>query len=191
MPRLGHRGHPRQDPRRGIHANLTPSAVNSNGESLIAAGSWCPGRNELATIRSNLQRSSRRFPQTISNPEFEALFGRAQPNGRRQNILGAEDELKIAPQGVNKTHKNIDALKCRSFAVAFTDKKVLSRYFKEEFSGVAKVVRPFVHSITFVCALGTLTWAAWDVGNSLNDLMTIQDGDSSNSDDEQDVEGEY
>ncbi|KAI1786357.1 hypothetical protein LXA43DRAFT_1034094 [Ganoderma leucocontextum] len=153
--------------RKGIFAALKP-----NGESLIAAGSWCPGRNELATMRSNLQHSSRRLRQMISSPEFEGLFGPAQPhpNGGRQNIFGAEDELKVAPKGVDKTHKDIDILKCRSFAVAyrFTDKQVLSPEFKEELVGVAKVMRPFVHC--------------------LNDLMTIQDGDNSNSDDEQDVE---
>ncbi|KAM5546152.1 hypothetical protein V8D89_000278 [Ganoderma adspersum] len=161
--------------RKGIFAAFKP-----NGESIIAAGSWCPGRNELATIRSNLQRSSRRFRQIISSPEFEALFGPAQPhqNGGRQNIFGAEDELRVAPKGVDKTHKDIDILKCRSFAVAyrFTDKQVLSPEFKEELAGVAKVMRPFVH---------WLTCAAWDV--SLNDLMTLQDVEGSSSDDEPDV----
>ncbi|TFK84362.1 hypothetical protein K466DRAFT_527456 [Polyporus arcularius HHB13444] len=150
--------------RKGIFAGFKP-----DGQSLIAAGSWCPGKNELATIRNNIKRSSRRLRQVISAPDFEALFGPAHPHpkGERQNIFGMEDELKVAPKGVDKTHKDIDLLKCRSFAVVykFTDKHVLQPEFKEELVNVAKVMRPFVHC--------------------LNDLMTIPNaGDSSGSDDE-------
>ncbi|RPD61779.1 hypothetical protein L227DRAFT_574263 [Lentinus tigrinus ALCF2SS1-6] len=150
--------------RKGIFAKFKPG-----DQSLIAAGSWCPGKNELATIRSNIKRSSRRLRQVISAPDFEALFGPAQPHpkGERQNIFGMEDELKVAPKGVDKTHKDIDLLKCRSFAVIyrFTDKQVLQPEFKEELANVAKVMRPFVHC--------------------LNDLMTIPNaGDSSSSEDE-------
>ncbi|KAI8989033.1 hypothetical protein BD414DRAFT_485771 [Trametes punicea] len=150
--------------RKGIFAGC--SEVKPGGESLIAAGSWCPGKNELQTIRNNLLRSSRRLRRIISAPEFEALFGPARPHpkGARQNIFGFEDELKVAPKGIDKTHKDIDLLKCRSFAVVhkFTDQEVLSPHFKEELARVARVVRPFVHC--------------------LNDLMTIQDPNSSDSD---------
>ena len=60
-----------------------------------------------ARIRSNLQRSSRRLREVISAPDFEALFGPARPHpkGERQNIFGMEDELKVAPKGIDKTHK--------------------------------------------------------------------------------------
>ena len=91
--------------------------------------------------RNNIKRSSRRLRQVISAPDFEALFGPARPHpkGERQNIFGMEDELKVAPKGVDKNHKcvscarllmcsasgidetrrvrDIDLLKCRSFAV--------------------------------------------------------------------------
>ena len=65
----------------------------------------------LAYCRANLQRSSRRFRQIISSPEFEGLFGPAElhPKGGRQNIFGAEDELRVAPKGVDKTHKWVPA----------------------------------------------------------------------------------
>ncbi|KAH9903292.1 hypothetical protein C8Q73DRAFT_674059 [Cubamyces lactineus] len=148
--------------RKGIFAAFKPG-----DESLIAAGSWCPGKNELQTIRNNLLRSTRRLRRIISAPEFEALFGPAKPHpkGIRQNVFGFEDELKVAPKGVDKNHKDIDLLKCRSFAVVhkFTDKQVLSADFKDELAKVARVVRPFVHC--------------------LNDLMTIQDAGSDDSED--------
>jgi len=47
------------------------------------------------------------------------MFGPAKPdkNGKRQNVFGHDDALKVAPKGVDKTHKDIDLLKLRSVAV--------------------------------------------------------------------------
>ncbi|KAM5545403.1 hypothetical protein V8D89_001016, partial [Ganoderma adspersum] len=130
------------------------TSVKPNGESLIAAGSLCPGCDELTRtssqrFRANLQPSLRRFHQIISSPDFEAFFSPAQPdpNSRRQNIFGAEDELRVTPKGVDKVHTDIGILKCRSFTVAymFANKQMLSSELKEELrAGVAKVMRPFV-----------------------------------------------
>jgi len=81
--------------------------VQPGNKSMIGAGSWCPGRNELATLRSNIQRNSRRLRNVISAPEFVKFFGEAKPHpkGGKQNIFGNEDELKTAPKGVGKDHK--------------------------------------------------------------------------------------
>ena len=94
--------------------------VKPGNESLIAAGTWCPSKNEINTIRNNLLRSSTRLRSVISSPEFVALFGKAKPHPKveRQNVWGMHDELKVAQKGVDKNHKDIDLLKCRSFAVA-------------------------------------------------------------------------
>ncbi|KAF9263955.1 hypothetical protein L218DRAFT_864014 [Marasmius fiardii PR-910] len=151
--------------RKGIFAGFRPG-----GESLIAGGTWCPGRNELATIRSNLMRNAKPFRDIISAPEFVEFFGEAkrQPNGERSNIFGAEDELKVAPKGVEKDHKDIDLLKCRSFAVVhrFLDTEVLEPDFNQKLADVARVLRPFVHC--------------------LNDLMTLQDQDEDDEDGDED-----
>ncbi|KAL4244933.1 Conserved hypothetical protein CHP02453 [Abortiporus biennis] len=159
--------------RKGIFAGYHV-AVRPGGESLIAAGSWQPGKNELSTIRNNIQRSSTRLRKTISAPQFVKFFGEPKPHpkGHRQNIFGMEDELKVAPKGIEKTHKDIDLLKCRSFAVvhSFTDKQVLSPDFKTELAKVAKIMRPFVHCI--------------------NDMMTIQDATGDSEDEDEDNSGE-
>ena len=79
-------------------------------------------------------RSSTRFKDIISSPEFEKIFGEAKPKpspkgkkanpagtdsySQRRNVFGREDELKVAPKGVPKDHKDIDILKLRSFAVS-------------------------------------------------------------------------
>ncbi|KAJ3748375.1 hypothetical protein DFH05DRAFT_1472439 [Lentinula detonsa] len=149
--------------RKGIFACFRPGS-----ESLLAAGTWCPGKNELATIRSNIARSSDRLRQVISDPEFVALFGEPTPtkDGSRRNIFGAEDELKVAPKGFDKDHRDIDLLKCRTFAVLhrFKDSEVLAPDFKRRLGEAVAVARPFVHC--------------------LNDLMTLQDHNNENEDDD-------
>ena len=88
---------------------LITSSVKPGGESLLAAGTWCPGKNELATIRSHIQRSSSRLRRIINAPIFVKNFGPAKPTskgkGGRQNIFGRDDELKTAPKGIPKDHK--------------------------------------------------------------------------------------
>jgi hypothetical protein len=82
-------------------------AVKPGGESLLAAGSWCPGKNELATIRSHIQRNSSRIRRIINAPRFVKNFGPVKPLSKkgRQNIFGRDDELKTAPKGIDKDHK--------------------------------------------------------------------------------------
>jgi hypothetical protein len=49
--------------------------------------------------------------QIIAEPSFVKLFGQPKPlatkgkERKRQNIFGAEDELKVAPTGVDKNHR--------------------------------------------------------------------------------------
>jgi hypothetical protein len=98
----------------------------------------------------------------ISRPEFVALFGPAQPgpNGRRQNVFGHNDELKVAPKGIQKTHPEIDLLRLRTIAVvkqwvsqtccthtSFTNEQVLDPNFADMLAGVVAVMEPFVHKL--------------------------------------------
>ncbi len=97
------------------------SAVKPKGGSFIGVGTWCPGKNELESIRCVLSRSLRLhishhfrhsikanpapLRELITSPIFESLFGKAKAEkGKRSNIFGHEDELKTAPKGVEKTH---------------------------------------------------------------------------------------
>lgn len=152
--------------------SVQPStAVKPGGESLLAAGSWCPGKNELATIRSHIQRNSSRLRRIINAPRFVKNFGPANPPSSskkgRQNIFGRDDELKTAPKGIAKDHKwvarrancaetnqnnrDIDLLKCRSFVVLhqFTDKEVLDPDFGQTVMEVVKAAKPLVYWCAF------------------------------------------
>ncbi|KAI5829362.1 hypothetical protein K523DRAFT_320647 [Schizophyllum commune Tattone D] len=148
--------------RKGTFAGFKPG-----NQSIIAAGAWCPGKNELSTIRANIKRNPRRLREIISAPEFVEHFGEPKPQaeGERSNIFGMEDELKVAPKGVDKNHKDIDLLKCRSFAVVerFLDSEVLAPDFKEKLAKVAAVMCPFVHC--------------------LNDMMSVMESESEDEED--------
>ncbi|CAE6451552.1 unnamed protein product [Rhizoctonia solani] len=142
--------------RKGIFAAYHIS-IKPGGGSLVAAGVWCPGKNELQTIRNVIQRNhGRRLRQILAEPGFVKYFGKPRPlatkgkEPKRQSIFGAEDELKVAPAGVKKDHPDIDLLKCRSFAVVhrFTDAQVLKKDFLEKvLKPVLVEMRPFVHCL--------------------------------------------
>ncbi|KAH7888754.1 hypothetical protein F5I97DRAFT_1803163 [Phlebopus sp. FC_14] len=142
--------------RKGIYAFCQPE-IKSGNESMLAAGAWCPAKNELSTIRSHIRHSSRRIREIISGPEFVRHFGepRPHPHGERQSIFGREDELKTAPKGIDKNHPDIDLLKCRSFAVSrtFTDEQVLGSTFIQDLGEVARILRPFVHCLNDMITL--------------------------------------
>ncbi|KAK0494975.1 hypothetical protein EDD18DRAFT_1463993 [Armillaria luteobubalina] len=140
--------------RKGVFAAYHIS-IKPGDESLFAGGLWCPGRNELATIRTSIKRNSSQLRDIISSPEFVKYFGEPTP-GKRINIFGRDDELKVAPKGVDKDHPDIDLLKCRSFAVIhhFTDEEVLDLDFKQTLADVAAVVRPLVHCLNEMMSVG-------------------------------------
>jgi hypothetical protein len=81
--------------------------VKPGGESVLTAGTWCPDKNELATIRSRIKRNPSRLRRILSAPRFVKKFGPPKPLSKkgRQSIFGREDELKTAPKGVDKDHK--------------------------------------------------------------------------------------
>ncbi|KAF8983361.1 hypothetical protein BDQ17DRAFT_1261386 [Cyathus striatus] len=81
----------------------------------IMAGLWCPGKNKLATIQYNLH-----FSFFISHPNFIKFFGvvKPHPKGARKKLFGMDNELKVAPKGIDKGHKcNINLLRLHLFAV--------------------------------------------------------------------------
>ena len=93
--------------------------ISPNANSMIASGVWQPGKNELQTIRHHLLTEPARFRRVIGHQDFVRLFGppKPHPKGKRQNVFGHDDALKVAPKGVEKGHKDIDLLKLRSVAV--------------------------------------------------------------------------
>ncbi|KAG1866141.1 hypothetical protein F4604DRAFT_1928152 [Suillus subluteus] len=136
--------------------------VKPGDESVIAAGAWCPAKNELATLRNHLLCSTpaaKTLRTILSSETFTTHFGppHPHPHGEHQNRA-------------DKNHKDIALLKCRSLAVScrFTDAQVIApgAEFMDALRGVADVMMPFVHC--------------------LNDMMTLPVDDGSDGENEED-----
>ncbi|KWU46077.1 hypothetical protein RHOSPDRAFT_32069 [Rhodotorula sp. JG-1b] len=136
----------RKGPFAGYYLQIAPQ-----GRSFLACGTWSPGTNELKAIRDEILRDPAPLRKVLAAPEFVELYGSDKPrmDGKRTSIFGHSDQLKNAPKlpGVDKTHKDIDLLKCRSFAIEtkFTDEQVLSEDFLQTIKKAMEVAVPFVH----------------------------------------------
>ncbi|KAG1764070.1 hypothetical protein EV702DRAFT_1155018 [Suillus placidus] len=141
--------------RKGIFAFFKPG-----DESVIAAGAMVnhPLRSTLAT---------KTLHTILASKAFTTHFGPPRPH------LHGDHELKVAPKGVHKNHKDIALLKCRSLAVScrFKDAQVVTpgSQFMDTLRGIAGMMTPFVHC--------------------LNDLMTLPVDDSSDEENEDDDTG--
>lgn len=124
----------RKGPFAGYHVLIKPG-----GRSFFAAGRWQPEKQDLATIRQHIlqdTRQARALKASVKHPHFVKWFGppkgdasaakakgksktKTQQTQQRCNLWGGDDQLKVAPKiaAVDKTHKDIDWLKLRSFCV--------------------------------------------------------------------------
>ncbi|SPO28844.1 uncharacterized protein UTRI_05094_B [Ustilago trichophora] len=153
----------RKGPFAGYHVLIKP-----NGRSFFAAGRWQPEKQDLAIIRQHIldnTHQAKALKAAVNDPDFVKWFGppkrdasatkakakarpKTQHSQQRCNLWGGDDELKVAPKipGVDKTHKDIDWLKLRSFCVIhnFPDSEVLRKDFRKRLVEAAKASEPLV-----------------------------------------------
>lgn len=60
--------------------------------------------------RSNVIADPEPLRSVISDPEFVEYFGEAipHPKGNRRNVFGHDDQLKVAPKGIAKSHPYVN-----------------------------------------------------------------------------------
>ncbi|GAA5876588.1 hypothetical protein JCM8547_002417 [Rhodosporidiobolus lusitaniae] len=125
--------------------------IQPNDQSHLGCGCWGPATSELKLFRSAILQDPKPLRKILKEPEFVKLFGEPKPrmDGKHSSIFGWDDQLKNAPklEGVDKTHKDIDLLKCRSFAVStkFTDKQITSDDFIDIVCKAMETASPFIH----------------------------------------------
>lgn len=137
----------RKGPFAGYHVMIKPG-----GRSFFAAGRWQPEKEDLAEIRRHILEGTQEAAElkaAVESPDFVRWFGPAKPvKGKRCNLWGGDDELKVAPKipGVDKSHPSITWLKLRSFCSIhnFTDKEVLSPSFREKLVEIGISAEPLV-----------------------------------------------
>ena len=105
------------------------------GESFLGGGFWQPEKEDLLRIRKEIEQDATEFRDILEDKDYIKYFG-GQFEG---------DELKSAPRGFDKEHKDIDLLRKKGFIAirTFTEAEVLSPNFLEELDDSFKALRPF------------------------------------------------
>ncbi|MDA9311736.1 DUF2461 domain-containing protein [Polaribacter sp.] len=106
------------------------------GESFLAGGFWEPSKDDLLRIRKEIELDASEIRAILADKEYQLYFG-----GKFVSF----SELKTAPRGFDKAHKDIDLLRKKGFIASrnFTDAEVLSENFIEEVTKSYKALRPF------------------------------------------------
>jgi len=115
--------------RGGYYVHISP-----NNESFIATGFWEPHKDDLLRIRKELELDANEFRKVIGAKKFKNVWG---------ELVG--DEVKTAPKGFNKEHKDIDLIRKKQFIFTkkFTDKEVTSPDFLKDIDNAFKTIRPY------------------------------------------------
>ena len=106
------------------------------GESFLAGGFWEPSKEDLLRIRKEIELDASEIRSILAAKDYQQYFG-----GKFESF----SELKTAPRGFDKAHKDIDLLRKKGFIASrnFTDAEVLSENFIEEVTKSYKALRPF------------------------------------------------
>ena len=115
--------------RGGYYMHIAP-----NDASFIATGFWEPNKDDLLRIRKEFEMDDSEIRAILNNKSFKSVWG---------DLVG--DEVKTAPKGFSKEHKNIDLIRKKQFIFTkkYTDKEVLSREFVSDVSASFKAIRPY------------------------------------------------
>jgi uncharacterized protein (TIGR02453 family) len=105
------------------------------GETLLGGGFWQPEKEDLFRIRKEIEQDATEIREVLSDKNYIKYFG-----GKFDG-----EELKSAPRGFDKEHKDIDLLRKKGFIAIrnFTDEEVLSENFLDELDKSFKALRPF------------------------------------------------
>lgn len=104
------------------------------GATFAAVGFWEPNKDDLLRIRKEFESDAAPFRKVINEKTFAKIWG---------NLQG--DEVKSAPKGFDKSHKNIDLIKKKQFIFvrSFSDSEVLSNGFIDELDKSFRAIRPY------------------------------------------------
>ena len=106
------------------------------GESFLAGGFWEPNKDDLFRLRKEIEQDASEIRGILKDNEFQKHFG---------DSFYSFSELKTAPRGFDKDHKDVDLLRKKGFIAMkkFTDKEVLSKDFTENINENFLALRPF------------------------------------------------
>lgn len=112
------------------------------GESFLAGGFWEPNKEDLLRIRKEIEQDASEIRAILKDKNYIKYF--------RGKFEGTE--LKSAPRGFNKEHKDIDLIRKKGFIAIrnFTDAEVLAPNFLEEVNKSFRALKPFFNLFSTV-----------------------------------------
>ena len=115
--------------------------IQPNNESFIATGFWEPAPADLLRIRKEFEMDATEIRAILKDKTFSTIWG---------NFVG--DEVKLAPKGFSKGHKNSDLIKKKQyiFTKKFTDEEVLAPNFIVDVNSAFKAIRPYFNYMSDV-----------------------------------------
>lgn len=121
--------------RGGMYIHIHP------GDNFVGGGFWGPERDDLLRIRKELAADASEFRKIISDKNFIKYFGTLQG-----------EELKTAPRGFDKEHKDIDLIRKKQYLISrsFTDEEVMANNFIDECDKTFQAMRPFFDYMSHV-----------------------------------------
>lgn len=128
--------------RGGYYFQVVPAGLYEDDfmrASVAGGGFYGPAREDLARIREEIAADASEFRAILADKDFKRVLGTMEG-----------DQLKTAPKGYPKDHKNIDLLRYKNFYAfrRFTDKEVLSSEFLDMTHEAMLTVRPFFDYFT-------------------------------------------
>lgn len=124
--------------RGGYYYNISPTG---DWRSMVGGGFYGIEKDDLKRMREELAVDASELRAIIADKDFVRVFGELQG-----------EQLKTAPQGYPKDHKNIDLLRYKQFYVArdFSDEEILSADFLDMAHEATLTLRPFFDFFTEV-----------------------------------------
>ncbi|TXF88329.1 DUF2461 domain-containing protein [Neolewinella aurantiaca] len=124
--------------RGGYYYNISPVG---DWRSFIGGGFYGMEKHDLKRMREELAIDATELREIINDKDFVRIFGTLQG-----------EQLKTAPRGYDKDHKNIDLLRYKQFYAGrdFTDEEVLSDGFLDMAHEATLTLRPFFDFFTEV-----------------------------------------
>ncbi len=112
----------------GYYFHLQP------GASFVGGGIYCPQKEVLDAVRTEIYTNPRTFLKIINDPQFKQTFSNLE--GRR---------LKKAPRGFNADFEHIDLVKYKDYIVSvpLSDNQILSSDLLDRVVEISRILYPF------------------------------------------------
>ncbi|MFS4416915.1 DUF2461 domain-containing protein [Maribacter sp. 2307ULW6-5] len=115
--------------RGGYYVHVEP------GNCFLGSGFWKPNKADTLRVRKEWEQDAAALRQIMSEKVFVRIWGKM-----------SGEEVKTAPKGFDREHRNIDLIKKKQFIFTrhFSDAQVQQPHFLDEVNASFKAIRPFL-----------------------------------------------